>query len=344
MRIVIVLSLIFGAVLIIGLRILSSRGSMMSVPFTRVSQPSVSPTPYPLSVNALRSRAYDSPAPVVIETISSNSTYTKDLVTYTSDGLKIYAVMTKPIGDPPPGGWPIIILNHGYIPPKEYDNTAKYVAYIDTLTRAGYVVFMSDYRGHGKSEGVASGGYYDPGYTIDVMNGIKSIQKNSKVNPDMLYLWGHSMGGNVSMRVRAIEPKVKATAIWAGVVGSYPMIFKEFFGRPRNTEGTPEQRVRWSSSRMRMIEQHGTPSAVIPYWRDIDPMTTVADIKTPIQIHHGDADETVPLRVSQLFAEELKTAGVAHELYTYPGENHNINGPSFGTAMQRTIEFYDNNK
>jgi len=252
--------------------------------------------------------------------------------------------MTMPSGDTPPGGWPVIIFNHGYIPPTEYDNTAKYVAYIDTMTRAGYVVFMSDYRGHGKSEGAASGGYYDPGYTIDVLNGISSIQKNPKVNPDRLYLWGHSMGGNVSMRVRAIEPRIKATVTWAGVVGSYPMIFKEFFGRPRNTEGTPEQRVRWSSSRMRLIEQYGTPSASIPYWRDIDPMTTVADITTPIQIHHGDADETVPLKVGQLFAQELQTAGVSHELYIYPGENHNINGPSFGIAMQRVVDFFDNNR
>jgi dipeptidyl aminopeptidase/acylaminoacyl peptidase len=344
MRLVIALSLIAGVVLFIGLRLLSGSGSKVNTPFSIAEYPTVSPTPYPLSITSLRSRSYDSPAPTIIENILSNGAYTKDLVSYTSDGLKIYAVMTMPSGDTPAGGWPVIILNHGYIPPAEYDNTAKYVAYIDTLTRAGYVVFMSDYRGHGNSEGIASGGYYDPGYTIDVMNGIRSIQKNPKVNPDRLYLWGHSMGGNVSMRVRAIEPKIKATVIWAGVVGSYPMIFKEFFGRPRNTEGTPEQRVRWSSSRMRLIEQYGTPSASIPYWRDIDPMTTVADIKTPIQIHHGEADETVPLKVGQLFASELKTAGVAHELYTYPGENHNINGPSFGVAMQRTTGFFGSNK
>jgi len=345
MRIAIILSLIVGAVLLIGLIFQSrSSGTDQSKSFSFLQNPTVSPTPYPLSTSVLRARLYDSPAPTVVQNLVSSDSYTKDIVSYTSDGLKIYAVMTMPSGDPPPGGWPVIIFNHGYIPPTEYDNTAKYVAYIDTLTRDGYVVFMSDYRGHGKSEGIASGGYYDPGYTIDVMNGVKSIQKNPKVNPDRLYLWGHSMGGNVSMRVRAIEPKIKATVTWAGVVGSYPMIFKEFFGRPRNTEGTPEQRVRWSSSRMRMIEQYGTPSASLPYWRDIDPMTTVADIKTPIQIHHGESDETVPLRVGQLFSDELQTAGVPHELYTYPGENHNINGPSFGIAMQRVVDFFDNNR
>ncbi len=343
MRIAILFSVVIGVLVLVGLRFQPNGGADRATSFSLVPYPSASPTPYPLAITALRSRTYDSPAPIIVENIVSNSSYVKDLVSYTSDGLKIYAVMTTPVGEAPTGGWPVVILNHGYIPPKEYDNTTKYVAYIDTLTRAGYVVFMSDYRGHGQSEGTASGGYYDPGYTIDVLNGIKSVQKYSKVNPNRLYLWGHSMGGNVSMRVRAIEPQIKATVIWAGVAGSYPMIFKEFFGRPRNTEGTPEQRVRWSSSRMRMIEQYGTPSASIPYWRDIDPMTTVATIRSPIQIHHGEADETVPLRVGQLFSDELQTAGVPHELYTYPGENHNINGPSFGVAMQRAIDLYDNN-
>ena len=35
-----------------------------------------------------------------------------------------------------------------------------------------------------------------------------------------------------------------------------------------------------------------------------------------------------------------QAAGKPVELYTYPGDNHNING-NFVTAMQRTIAFFD---
>lgn len=302
--------------------------------------PSLSPTPNPLATSALRARRYDADPPHIEQTLIHDSAYTKYLVSYTSDGLKIYGVMAVPVGEAPPGGWPYIMLNHGFIPPAEYDNTAKYVAYIDTLARGGFVVFMSDYRGHGASAGTAEGGYFSPGYTIDVMHAISAVKKMKAVNPSKLFLWGHSMGGNVSMRVRSLEPTVKGTVLWAGVVGSYPMIYKEFFNRPRNSEGSPEQRLRWSSSRLRMIREHGTPSASLSYWKSIDPMTTVADIFTPIQIHHGENDQTVPVTVGKLFAAELADAKVAHELYLYPSEDHNINGPSFGTAMARTIEFF----
>ncbi len=335
---------LLSVLLLIGVAFLYQSKSPSPLDFIRTGSrdtaPLPTPTLHPLSIEALRARSYDAEAPCIEQTLVTDAAYTKYLVSYLSDGLKIYGVMAVPAGEVPSGGWPIIMLNHGFITPKEYDNTAKYVAYIDMMARAGFVTFMSDYRGHGESEGVAEGGYFAPGYAIDVMHGIKAVQKMSEVNPNKLFLWGHSMGGNVSMRVRAIEPAVKATVIWAGVVGSYPMIYREFFNRPRTTEGTPEQRQRWSSSRQTMIRQYGTPSASLPYWNSIDPMTFISETRTPIQIHHGEVDGTVPVAVGKLFAAELVKAKVPHELHLYPFEDHNINGASFGIAMSRAIEFF----
>ena len=85
--------------------------------------------------------------------------------------------MTVPNGDPPATGWPVIIFNHGYIAPAEYRTTERYVAYTDGFSRNGYIVFKPDYRGNGKSEGIAQGSYYSPGYTIDVLNALSSIKK-----------------------------------------------------------------------------------------------------------------------------------------------------------------------
>jgi hypothetical protein len=36
----------------------------------------------------------------------------------------------------------------------------------------------------------------------------------------------------------------------------------------------------------------------------------------------------------------LEAAGQVHELYIYPGDNHNISA-NFGVAMQRSITFFD---
>ena len=141
---------------------------------------------------------------------------------YYSEDLKIYALLTIPNGDMPEGGWPGIVFNHGYIPPDVYRTTERYVAYVDRLASSGYVVFRIDYRGHDQSEGQPTGAYGHPGYTIDVMNAVAALQRYDQVNPEKIGMWGHSMGGFLTLRAMVISGDVKAGVIWAGVVASYP--------------------------------------------------------------------------------------------------------------------------
>ena len=149
----------------------------------------------PISIQALRAREYPGSALTRVRTLSRGANYTRQIVSYQSDGLKIYALLTVPDGPPPAGGWPAIVFNHGYIPPAEYRTTERYVAYQDAFARNGFVTLKSDYRGHGDSEGTPGGGYNDPGYTVDVLNAATSLKKDPRVNAKRLGLWGHSMGG-----------------------------------------------------------------------------------------------------------------------------------------------------
>lgn len=45
-------------------------------------------------------------------------------------------------------------------------------------------------------------------------------------------------------------------------------------------------------------------------------------IRVPYQIHHGAADEVVPLAYDERFASILAANGVAHEMFVYPGASH----------------------
>jgi len=56
----------------------------------------------------------------------------------------------------PATGWPVIIFNHGYIPPTVYRTTERYLAYVDAFARNGYIVFKPDYRAFGSSQGTPS--------------------------------------------------------------------------------------------------------------------------------------------------------------------------------------------
>ncbi len=59
-----------------------------------------------------------------------------------------------------------------------------------------------------------------------------------------------------------------------------------------------------------------------------------------MQLHHGTADESVPLEFSELLFDRIEQAGKTVELYTYEGDDHNLAG-YFTLAMTRTIEFFD---
>ncbi|HXD11773.1 MAG TPA: alpha/beta fold hydrolase, partial [Anaerolineales bacterium] len=189
---------------------------------TSTAIPSPTPIPNPLEISAMRAREYPG-SDIVIETVlDPGVNYQRYYVSYLSEGLKIYALMTIPTGEKPANGWPVIIFNHGYIPPDVYVTTQRYVAYVDLIARSGYIVFRSDYRGHDRSEGAARGAYSNPDYTVDVLNAVASMRKYPDADPNRIGMWGHSMGGYITLRSMVITKDIKAGVIWAGVVASYP--------------------------------------------------------------------------------------------------------------------------
>jgi hypothetical protein len=131
-----------------------------------------STAPHPLQIEVMRQQTYPGSAITFEETLAPGDNYSRYRVSYQSDGFKIYALMTVPTDPKPATGWPVIIFNHGYIPPAQYRTTERYVAYVDAIARSGYIVFKLDYRGHGSSEGTASGGYGSPDYTVDALNAL----------------------------------------------------------------------------------------------------------------------------------------------------------------------------
>ena len=163
----------------------------------------------------MRERTYPGSEITIEETLQPGSNYSRYRASYQSDGLKIYALLTVPNGEKPATGWPVIIFNHGFIPPDQYRTTERYVAYVDWLARNGYIVLRSDYRGHDQSEGEARGAYGAPDYTVDVMNALSSMQQYPEADPNRIGMWGHSMGGYITLRSMVITDTIKAGVIWA---------------------------------------------------------------------------------------------------------------------------------
>jgi dipeptidyl aminopeptidase/acylaminoacyl peptidase len=265
---------------------------------------------HPLSIAYMRQQEYPGSEITIEQTLPSGSNYDRYIASYKSDGLKIYALLTVPQGEKPKTGWPVIIFNHGYIPPAEYRTTERYIAYTDAFSRNEYIVFRPDYRGHGNSEGNPEGAYYSPAYSIDVLNAVSAIKKYKDADVNRLGMWGHSMGGSITLRTMVTTNDIKVGVIWAGVVASYNDMIKNW-RRPNSQPWVPSQREQSIKrpTRQTLIDTYGDTDTNPTFWNSISPISYVNDISGPIQLHHGTADAEVPLLFSQRLEKALKKSG-----------------------------------
>jgi dipeptidyl aminopeptidase/acylaminoacyl peptidase len=293
----------------------------------------------PLNIAYMRSQGYPGSDIKIIQTLSPGSNYSRYIASFTSDGLKEYAYLTVPKAQKPSNGFPVIIFNHGYQTPELYTPEGNYIAYMDAIARAGYIIFKPDYRGNGKSEGAPGSTYYSANYTVDDLNAIASIKKFPNANPNKIGIWGHSMGGNITLRVSEISPDIKAAVIWGGTVGDYNDIIYNWQDKV-SYKPTAEDLYLRNLGLSEMLAANGTPTQDLTFWNSIDPTFNLNYITAPFQIHVGLADEQVPPAFSLNLYNELKSQGKYAEYYGYPGSNHDIN-QGFSLAMQRTIAFFN---
>ncbi|OGC68363.1 hypothetical protein A2364_02895 [candidate division WWE3 bacterium RIFOXYB1_FULL_43_12] len=300
-----------------------------------------------MSVNSLRSKVFQNTDLTIESTLSMGSNYSRFIASYTSDGNKIYGLLTIPDAEPPEGGFSAIVFNHGYIPPSQYRTTEKYLAYVDTLARNGFVVFKIDLRGHGESEGIPTGSYFSPGYTIDALYALKALQTRSDVNPKRIGMWGHSMGGNVVLRSMLVSEGIKAGVIWAGAVYSYADFAKygisdnSYVHKPYETrEGRQEQNREISAEVQKIKTEPDKIDFSNDFWSAISLTKNIKYLSGALQIHHAIDDNVVNIGYTRDLEEVLKNAGKDYSVYEYEGGGHNIVFPYYDIAMQRTVEFY----
>lgn len=305
------------------------------------------PTPMPaydLTIPYLRSRTYTS-ALGKLEKANDYQTYTSYVTNYSSDGLTINALLTKPNGIPPAGGWPAIVFVHGYIPPNQYQTLGQpYSAYVDYLARNGFVVFKIDLRGHGDSQGQARGGYYSSDYVIDTLHAYAALETSGFVNPKKIGLWGHSMAGNTLLRAFAVHPTIPAVVIWAGAgytyvdLAEYGLHDPSYQPQPRPTGSTGSAGVR-NTNQARQI--YGDPRNGNPFWKLVAATNYLNDLRGAIQLNQATDDETASIKYNQNLHTLLNATSVIHEFNEFPAGGHNITGEYFTAAMTKTVVFFN---
>lgn len=286
----------------------------------------------PFSIPAYREKEYDGRDFTVGRTLEKNNAYTRSYITYKSGDLTISGIMNVPVGPPPEGGFPVLFLNHGFIDPAIYTNGRGLRREQDYLARRGYAVVHSDYRNHAQSD-------KDPdvdvelrfGYVEDVINGVEALKKAGlpDINTEKIGMLGHSMGGGVTTSILVIKPElVQAAALFAPVSADQRENFRRWIARRPET-----------AQKIELL--FGSPESNPTFWDSVSPVVYLSDVEAPVQLHHGTADDSVPVEWSDRLNQALADAGKKVEYHRYPGEPHEFTS-AWPVVMKRTVAFFDN--
>ncbi len=214
---------------------------------------------------------------------------------------------------------------------------------VRTLLEAGFSVVSIDYRLAPETK--------LPGILDDVRDAFRWIRANANmlgVDPDRSVVCGGSAGAYLTLMTgHLLRPRPKALVSYWGygdIVGNWysrpdrfyshqPAVTRDealsVVGRTPLSESPENERVRFYL----YCRQQGLwprevggrdPSSHDGWFRQFCPLRQVSRVYPPTMLVHGTADTDVPFEQSKLMADQLRTAGVEHELVPVREGAHGI--------------------
>lgn len=304
--------------------------------------------PAPLSIDALR-HTHFAASLVVEKPLDTGPGFTAYLVSYRSAGLKVYAMVAVPATTPPAAGFPVLIANHGTHPnPPTYgiskagidSRPGDYYRSVPALyTARGFLVVMPDYRGHNISEGIefARGFLASSYYTEDVLALLSALPSLEHADVHNVFMWGHSLGGEVTLRTLLATKAVKGAALWSAVGSD---IWEQAYHYARAQNPTAMAGATIPNSGIDTLRHDIAEIGGHYDWEARQPWRHLQYLQTPVIIQQSVEDNEVPYAWSERLATELHLRGLPYVLYSYQGSDHFLEPPVREEAADRDATFF----
>lgn len=209
------------------------------------------------------------------------------------DGTPLWAYVTARDGT---GPRPLVVLPHGG---PEARDTYGYDAFAQFLAAHGYVVVQPNFRGSagfGRAFADAGRGQWGRRMQDDVTDAIRHLIVTRVADPNRICIVGASYGGYAALAGAVFTPDLYRCAVSISGVSDLP-----------------------SSLRTERAES-GARSRAYQYWRrsmgedrealvDFSPATHAARVRVPVLLVHGEDDQTVVIRQSEIMEQALTRAG-----------------------------------
>ncbi len=248
---------------------------------------------------------------------------------------------------------------------------------ITRYAQEGYIVLLPDYRGHGFSEtngrnpghwqldtkgdrlqdkqgsdiprimdddGLRFGGWlYTAHYTIDILNLMAALTSfdnppdDLKLDPNNLFLWGRSLGGDVAARAMLVNPQVKAASLWVPATMSlWDQAHYYHYDAPNYADGFSLEAL------MVEVEKYNAFHDTRLNVEDLNPARFVSRLspfnKVLVQVSIDDPGARSAWGIQ--YHHALRAQKIPTELVVYPGPDHVFKGETLEKAIEADLEFF----
>ncbi|HEY6379983.1 MAG TPA: alpha/beta fold hydrolase [Candidatus Dormibacteraeota bacterium] len=273
---------------------------------TATTQALTPPPSPPYAIAALRLRPHQAGSLAVGGLLATGPGYTKRKVTWPSMG----AVMTGVIGVPTGRGpFPVVVVNHGYVPAGQYYVGQDSSKYADPLASQGFLTVSPNYPGYaGSGPGEAD----VPPIVAEAISDIDLISALATLpgaDPSRVAVAGHSNGGGVSLILLAADSRVRAAVLYAPVSSDMADNARKWWVRTDGGTGPL-----------------GSPDADPAAYAAMSPRGNLPQMGPPTLVMQGSADEQIPAAWTAATVAALQAAAIRTQFVSFPGALHNFVG------------------
>jgi pimeloyl-ACP methyl ester carboxylesterase len=254
--------------------------------------------------------------------------FTLSRVSYVLDDLQLYGVVRYPRHYTESGTFPVLVLMHGGFTGFWYDYPLHFDAdFTSQCIADSFLVVCPTYRGETLAGGDLLGGAISEGETSfwdydcdDTMAMLTAVLENiPAADENRIVALGQSRGGNVAYHLAIRDPRIMKTAV----------LFPPSQFRDPSIQTEVQDHYDGVQNVTNPLPEKVVEEIITPY---LAGLTTLAEARhhltawsacnflsadLQIQVHHGDADDTVPVLHSDIVDEEMRQQGAAPPEFQY---------------------------
>ncbi|MEP7105682.1 MAG: alpha/beta fold hydrolase [Chloroflexota bacterium] len=240
--------------------------------------------------------------------------FTKYHMAWPSNGQVMTGTISIPDGE---GPFPVVVVNHGFIPPERYWIGQDSGIFGDPLAAHGFISVAPNWPGYSGSGPAPAELPAIVGEAVAALDLVSSLYTLPTADITHVAFVGHSNGGGISEIAMVVDPRVRAVVLFA----------------PVSTDMADNAR-KWWVTRPEGPGGAGHPDRNPEGYAHLSPRNFLAAGQAPALFLQGTLDEDIPAAWTQASYEAMRAKGITADLVWFPGAHHDMVGADLDRANQ----------